>query len=80
MMKKRGAIEKLGFYTVRIIQASSESEAELKAVEMVSSDKELMNQTTNDSDDAPRIIVEEINLIEHDSSQIDLGYAFYNED
>ena len=55
-----GETRKLGFLTVRHVEAGSPEEAELAAVQMVRDDQELRAMVLNNRDDPPTMDVDEI--------------------
>jgi len=55
-----GKVENLGFYTTRFVKAATPEEAEIKAVEMVRSDKKLLATLIKVEELAPKIYLEEI--------------------
>ncbi len=65
MLERDQGVQKFGFYIVRTMKAISEPYAKLKVLEIIRTDGELMDKILNCSTDPPRIIVEEIKLIEH---------------
>ena len=72
---------RMGFFTARYVVAENESEAEIKAVQMLRGDPKLKN-VLNDKSDPPVIYCEGIQSVEffNPSTVVQKGYAFYPEE
>ena len=76
-----GKPSRMGFFTTRYVVAENESEAEIKAVQMLRDDPKLKN-VLNDKSDPPMIYCEGIQSVEDfdPSTVVQQGYAFYPEE
>lgn len=71
----------MGFYTTKFVEAESAKEAELKAVDVLKQDEDLLNLTLNRSGDiykAPTIYLDTIYEITKSSMEDDQGKAWYS--
>jgi len=76
----RGAVRKLGFYTIRVVRANNEDEAKQKAIRAIKLDDRLSEMTKNHILNPPKIEIAEVNQINHNYRNAKFGYSFYNED
>lgn len=72
-----GSLQYLGFYTTRIVAASTEAEAESLALDLIRRDKKLLQMMRNEADDPPTFAIEEIVEIADESEARNTGFAFY---
>jgi hypothetical protein len=77
-----GQVQKVGFYTSRIVDAQNPEEAELTSVALVKGDSALKGFVLNERDDSPMLYAEEIEEIEKSGSQknVNTGFSWYTED
>ena len=76
-MNYEGEINNFGFYTTRVVKAISEEEAELKAVQLIQTDKELISSIVEKSDFEPKIYLEEIEIVPWWKRLGGKGYTFF---
>jgi hypothetical protein len=75
-----GEVRRLGFYTVRFVEAPDEGTAELAVVQMLREDPKLAG-VKNTRDDPPMLRAEEITLVPSDQVPArQPGLVFYEED
>ena len=77
-----GPPKRYGFYSSKVVTASDEEEAELKAVDLVRAEQDLKAPTLNAKDDPPMLYLEEIREITKEKAK-DIptkGHTFYPED
>ena len=55
-----GKTDNFGFYTTRIVKAYSEEEAEIKAIELIKTDNNLLSMLIKNSEYESKIFLEEI--------------------
>lgn len=74
-----GKAQRLGFFTTRWVEAADPEKAELKAVELVKTDKSLVKSVRNEKDNPPMIYLSELSEIDSfDGVNIPgAGYSFY---
>lgn len=73
--------ELMGFFTTKWVEAANEEEAELKAVDLIKNDKELVDIVLNKKrglEIAPMIYLEEISEISQNEMQDIKGRTWYN--
>ncbi|NEQ48116.1 MAG: hypothetical protein F6K00_33110 [Leptolyngbya sp. SIOISBB] len=72
---------KMGFYTNRYVEATNETEAENKAVQMIRDDS-TFDKILNERSDPPMIYCDGISELEGnvDLPPVNQGYVFYRED
>jgi hypothetical protein len=79
LMMNQGNKEQMGFYATRWVEALSPKEAEIKAIELIMNDQDLIGAIHNKDNDPPKLFVEEI--AELDSFEgvnpPGSGYTFY---
>jgi len=59
-IKFEDKVENLGFYTTRVVKANSEDDAELRAIDLIRNDVNLISMVQNASDANPRLYLESI--------------------
>jgi len=74
-------VQKHGFYTTLYVEANNPEEAELKAVNMIKTDKKLTDLVKNDNTDVPMIYLDEIVEIRSfdENNILEIGYTFFIE-
>jgi hypothetical protein len=77
-IKAEDGIENLGFFTTRIVKANTPEEAELKAVEMVKTDKDLLESLSEKREFEPKIYLEEMWTVRWWKRIGGKGYTFYS--
>jgi len=73
-----GKIDNFGFYTTRVVKANSEEEAELKAVELIKTDNNLLNMLIKKSEYEPKIFLEEMCEASWWQRTGGAGYTFFS--
>ena len=82
LIESEGKLQKHGFYTTRYIEAKNPEEAELKAVETIKNDRELIDAVKNERSNPPMIYLEELYELEsfEGLNSPETGYSFYIDD
>ena len=80
VMKLSGKQTVHGFYTTRYVEATSEDDAEMKAVELIREDNYLRERVRNPKSDLPMIYLKEIEMLASHSGEAGSGYTFYSDD
>jgi hypothetical protein len=82
LLEMDGAAKRYGFYSTKVVTASDEREAELKAVDLVRAEQSLRTAIKNSKDDPPLIYLEEIREISKKEAKgiPTKGHTFYPED
>jgi hypothetical protein len=76
-----GEVQKIGFYTTRVVKADSFEDAEQKAIELIKNEETLKGNTLNHKTDSPMIYIDEIGMIETDNELLkDTGFSCYVEE
>jgi hypothetical protein len=73
--------QRLGFYTMRYVEAEDEGEAEARAVDLLRQDTRLREVVLNDPSDPPMLFAEEIDELDSFDGIESLtpGLAFFDE-
>lgn len=79
-IKVEHGVETLGFYVIRVVQAGSVEQAEIKAIELLKSEPELTEITVNALNNPPMIYIDEVNLLPESHGAVNTGYSFYSDD
>jgi hypothetical protein len=81
LMRVDGRLERSGFYTTRIVTASSPEEAEKLAIDLIRNDSSLRASVLNEPSNPPIIYVDEYAELEGEESADgpNAGYTFYPE-
>lgn len=76
------ARQRLGFYTTRYVEATDESEAEARAVDLLRQDARLREAVQNDPSDPPMLFAEEIDELDSFDGIESLtpGLAFFDDE
>ena len=56
--------QRVGFYTTVFVEAKTEEEAELKAIELLRNDRKLLDGVRNPQSDSPMMFVDEIDELD----------------
>ena len=75
-----GALQNLGFYATRFVEAENETVAEEKAIELFRSDTYLQGIAKNDHESSPMLFVEEMDEVDGDEMQSATGFSWYTEE
>jgi hypothetical protein len=77
-----GAVQRVGFYTTRFVEANDPEQAEHQAVALVKSDEVLRSTVKNKLDNPPIIHLEEVvEVADFEGVQVPgAGYSFYAEE
>lgn len=79
-MNTEDGIVKHGFFKWIVVRAKNFKEAELKAVEKLRKDKELIAITKNKKNNPPRLFLKDIKEIADKGKIKDTGFVYYNEE
>jgi hypothetical protein len=79
LINTKNELKTLGFYTTRIVEAVSEDESAIFALDILKNDKELIDMTKNKESNPPMLYVDEISLINDLTDAEDFGFSFYGE-
>jgi hypothetical protein len=79
LINTKNGLKTLGFYTTRIVEAVSEEESAIFALDILKNDKELIDMTKNKESNPPMLYVDEISLINDLTDAEDFGFSFYGE-
>ncbi|MFT6127885.1 MAG: hypothetical protein ACJA1Z_003381 [Patiriisocius sp.] len=79
LINTKNELKTLGFYTTRIVEAVSEDESAIFALDILKNDKELIDMTKNKESNPPMLYVDEISLINDLTDAEDFGFSFYDE-
>ena len=76
-----GVAKRVGFYTVRYVEARDEEDAERRAYNSVQQNEWLGNAVRNDQDDQPMLFADDIEELASfdDIDEETPGFAFFNE-
>ena len=79
LIKLDDMTERMGFYTVRYVEAENEEMAECKAVEIIQNDEKLNQVVLNDPDNPPVLSADEVLELENVEgvNHHEAGYSFY---
>jgi hypothetical protein len=73
-----GKQERMGFYTTRVVEAATPSDARLRAVELVEHDLRQRGIDWSNSDWSPKLDIEELDQVDWDFDGPDkIGFCFY---
>ena len=73
-----GKPTRMGFYTTRFVQASNRDGAEILAVDLLRSDKWLVDSVLNERSDPPRILAEEIDVVAaSEVPDVQSGFSYF---
>jgi hypothetical protein len=78
LLNVNGTPKRLGFFTTRFVQANNRDGAELLAVDLIRSDRWLRDSVVNERSDPPRIVAEEINVVDaSDVPDTQGGFSYF---
>lgn len=76
-IKVEGKTQLWGFYTTRKVKAESPDEAEIKAVEMIRNDQELLSSLDHDNETEYKIFLDSMYELKWWNLLGGSGYSFY---
>jgi len=76
-MDFEGKIENMGFYATRTVKAASEDEAEMKAIDLIRGDNQLLSTVKRDSQFSPKIYLESLQTASWWARLGGKGYTFW---
>lgn len=76
---KEDELRRIGFYTTRVVEATSVEEAKNVALSKIRNDNRLIEIVNNDESDPPMLFINELKELESSSESKDTGYSFYKE-
>ena len=75
-----GKMEKVGFYTTRVVEAETSVAAEIKAQQALEEEAKVKDLISNCRDQPPIFCVEEMEELENEVEFERTGFAFYVDD